>query len=99
VTSGDVIGTGDAFNLFPCYLFGAGLIVFAAIVEVVFGAKAEGQSLESVAKPLPAIEEATGASAATRACSVRAVAALSGGTRKPSWRDLEVVPQATVAAL
>lgn len=67
VIFGSVIGTGNAFNLFLCYLFGAGLMIFAAVVEVLIGVKAEGQSLESVAKPLTAIEEATGSSAAARA--------------------------------
>ena len=67
VIFGNVIGTGNAFNLFLCYLFGAGLMIFAAIVEVVLGVRAEGQSLENVATPLTAIEKATGTSAASSA--------------------------------
>ena len=64
VIFGSVIGTGDPFNLFLCYLFGAGLMIVAAIVELILGVRAEGESLESVATPLTAIEEATGTSAA-----------------------------------
>ena len=63
VIFGNVIGTGNAFNLFLCYLFGAGLMIFAAIVEMILGVRAEGQSLEDIATPLTAIEEATGKSA------------------------------------
>jgi MFS family permease len=64
VIFGQVIGTGNAFNLFLCYLFGAGLMIFAATIEVILGVKAEGESLENVATPLTAIEKATGTSAA-----------------------------------
>ena len=45
---------------------GAGFMIFAAVVELLFGVRAEGQSLENVATPLTAIEEATGTSAAAR---------------------------------
>lgn len=65
VIFGNVIGTGNAFNLFLCYLFGAALMIFAAVIEIVLGVRAEGQSLENVATPLTAIEEATGTSAAS----------------------------------
>ena len=34
------------------YLLGAGLMLFAAVVEALFGVAAEGKSLESVAEPL-----------------------------------------------
>jgi MFS family permease len=61
---GQLIGTGNATNLFVGYLIGAALMIFAAIVELVLGVRAEGQSLENVATPLTAIEEATGTSAA-----------------------------------
>jgi hypothetical protein len=40
-------------------------MIFAAVIELVLGIRAEGQSLENVATPLTAIEEATGTSAAT----------------------------------
>jgi hypothetical protein len=39
-------------------------MIFAAIVELVLGIRAEGESLENVATPLTAIEESTGTSAA-----------------------------------
>jgi hypothetical protein len=41
-------------------------MIFAATVELVLGVRAEGQSLEKVATPLTAIEEATGTSGAAR---------------------------------
>ena len=61
---GQLIGTGNATNLFIGYLIGAALMIFAAVIELVLGVRAEGQSLENVATPLTAIEEATGTSAA-----------------------------------
>jgi MFS family permease len=67
VIFGNVIGTGNVTNLFIAYLFSAGLMIFAALVEVFLGVRAEGQSLENVARPLTAIEESTGTSAAAQA--------------------------------
>ena len=67
VIFGQLIGTGNATNLFIAYLIGAGFMIFAAVVELLLGVRAEGQSLENVATPLTAIEEATGTSAAGRA--------------------------------
>jgi MFS family permease len=64
VIFGQLIGTGNATNLFIAYLVGAGFMVLAAFVELLIGVRAEGQSLENVATPLTAIEEATGKSAA-----------------------------------
>src|ERR687890_2859152 len=64
---GNLIGTGNVTNLFIAYLLSAGLMIFAATVELVLGVRAEGQSLENVATPLTGIEEATGESAAARA--------------------------------
>ena len=64
VIFGQLIGTGNAGSLFVGYLVGAGLMILAAIVELLLGVRAEGQSLEDVAMPLTAIEEATGVSAA-----------------------------------
>ena len=64
---GQLIGTGNATNLFIAYLVGAGFMIFAAVVELLLGVRAEGQSLENVATPLTAIEEATGKSAAAQA--------------------------------
>ena len=49
---GQLIGTGNATNLFIGYLIGAGLMIFAAVIELVLGVRAEGQSLENVATPL-----------------------------------------------
>lgn len=42
-------------------------MIFAAIIELVLGVRAEGKSLENIATPLTACEEATGTSAASRA--------------------------------
>jgi len=67
VLFGNIIGTGNAGSLFVAYLVGAGFMVFAAVVEVLLGVSAEGKSLENVATPLTAIEEATGKSAASGA--------------------------------
>jgi MFS family permease len=67
VIFGQLIGTGNAANLFIAYLVGAAFMVFAAVIEVILGVRAEGQSLENVATPLTAIEEATGSSAAAKA--------------------------------
>ena len=64
VIFGQLIGTGNATNLFIAYLVGAGFMVLAAVVELAIGVRAEGQSLENVATPLTAIEEGTGKSAA-----------------------------------
>ena len=61
VVFGQLIGTGNAGKLFVGYLVGAGLMILAAIVELLLGVRAEGKSLEDVAMPLTAIEEATGA--------------------------------------
>ena len=62
-----LISTGNATNLFIAYLVGAGFMIVAAVVELILGVRAEGESLENVATPLTAIEEATGTSAAARA--------------------------------
>ncbi len=64
---GNIIGTGNATNLFIAYVVGAGFMIFAAVVELVLGVRAEGKSLENIATPLTAIEEATGKSAASGA--------------------------------
>jgi MFS family permease len=64
VLFGNIIGTGNAGKLFVAYLVGAGFMIFAAVIELILGVRAEGKSLENVATPLTAIEEATGTSAA-----------------------------------
>ena len=61
---GILIEGGNRADLFLAYLLGAAVMIIAAIVEIFLGVKAEGQSLESVARPLTAREEATGPSAA-----------------------------------
>jgi MFS family permease len=47
-----LIGTGERGNVFNGYLFGAALMIGAAIVELLIGIKAERQPLESVARPI-----------------------------------------------
>ena len=49
-----LIGSGERGNVFLGYLFGAALMIGAAIVELLIGVKAERQSLEDVAKPISA---------------------------------------------
>ena len=53
---GALIEGGNRGDMFIAYLFSAGLMIFAALVEIFLGVKAEGQSLESVATPLTAVE-------------------------------------------
>ena len=67
VLFGNTIGTGNAARVFVAYLVGAGYMIFAAVVELILGVRAEGKSLENIATPLTAIEEATGKSAASSA--------------------------------
>jgi MFS family permease len=64
VLFGNIIGTGNAGKPFVAYLVGAAFMIFAAVIELVLGIRAEGKSLENVATPLTAIEGATGTSAA-----------------------------------
>ena len=52
---GRLIETQSRMNVFYGYLGAAGLLVFAVVVTIVFGVKAEGQSLESIAAPLSAV--------------------------------------------
>jgi MFS family permease len=47
-----LIGSGERGSVFLGYLFGAALMVGAAIVELVIGVKAERQPLEAVARPM-----------------------------------------------
>ena len=49
---GALIASGSRDNLLLGYLFGGGLMVFAAVVELVIGVDAERKSLEEVAPPL-----------------------------------------------
>ncbi|HEY1736948.1 MAG TPA: MFS transporter [Methylovirgula sp.] len=54
---GALIATKTREAVFFGYLLGAGLMIFAAIVEALFGVAAEGKSLESVAKPLSSAKD------------------------------------------
>jgi MFS family permease len=56
---GTLIGTGSRVNLFYGYLAGAGLMLIAAVIEAIFGVKAEQQPLENLATPLSAEEPGT----------------------------------------
>ena len=61
VLYGHLIGDGhDPHKLFVGYLIGAGVMVLGGLCEIVLGVSAEGQGLESIAKPLSAIRKATG---------------------------------------
>jgi len=53
---GMLVGTGERGDVFLGYLFGAALMVGAALVELAIGIRAERQPLESVARPLSALE-------------------------------------------
>ena len=44
--------------MFLGYLFGAALMIGAAIVELAIGVKAERRSLEDVARPISSVEPA-----------------------------------------
>jgi hypothetical protein len=58
---GQMIGTGDRGTLLIGYLIAAGLMIGAALVELIIGVRAERRSLESIAAPLTAIKQETGA--------------------------------------
>jgi MFS family permease len=53
---GMLVGSGERGQVFLGYLFGAALMVGAALVELAIGIRAERQPLESVARPLSALE-------------------------------------------
>ena len=53
---GLLIGSGERGAVFLGYLFGAALMVGAAIVELLIGVRAERQPLELVARPLSALD-------------------------------------------
>ena len=52
---GALIDTGSRFSLFGGYLFGAGLMLAAAVIVARYGVDAERKSLETVAEPLSAV--------------------------------------------
>ena len=60
IVFGQLIGTGDRGTLLIGYLIAAGLMIVAALVELISGVKAERKSLESIAVPLTAIKQRTG---------------------------------------
>jgi MFS family permease len=53
VLYGHLIGDGsDSFRLFVGYLIAGGVMILGGLVELVLGVRAEGRSLETVARPL-----------------------------------------------
>jgi MFS family permease len=54
---GVLIETGARESVFAGYLFGAGLMIFAAAVEAVWGIAAERKPLEEVASPLSSVAD------------------------------------------
>ena len=53
---GMLVGSGERGDVFLGYLFGAALMVGAALVELAIGVRAERQPLETVARPLSALD-------------------------------------------
>jgi MFS family permease len=49
---GNLIETGSRASVFGGYLFGSGLMVLAAVIEMIWGVAAERKPLEAVARPL-----------------------------------------------
>ncbi len=49
---GQLIESGERFNVFIGYLIGAALMIMAALVQALWGVAAERKSLEQVARPL-----------------------------------------------
>jgi MFS family permease len=63
---GLLIGTGSREAVLVGYLIGAGLMLAAGIVEAIWGVAAERKPLESVARPLSALDERSVVSAPPR---------------------------------
>lgn len=53
---GALVDTGSRGSVFAGYLFGAALMIAAAVIARRYGVAAEGKSLEHVARPLAAVE-------------------------------------------
>jgi MFS family permease len=53
---GVLIDTGSRWSLFGGYLFGAALMLIAAVIAARYGVAAERKPLESVARPLAAAD-------------------------------------------
>ena len=49
--------TGPALSLFGSYLIGAAIMFIGGLIEIAFGVNAEGKSLETIAKPLTAVDK------------------------------------------
>jgi len=54
---GHLIETKSRFNLYHGYLFASALLAVAVVVTLIFGVKAEGASLESIADPLSKVAD------------------------------------------
>lgn len=54
---GALIDTGSRSSVFAGYLFGAALMIFAGLVQAIWGVAAEQRALEDVARPLSAHDE------------------------------------------
>jgi len=54
---GRLIESGSRMNLYYGYLFAAGLLVVAVVTTILYGVKAEGASLESIASPLSRVSD------------------------------------------
>jgi MFS family permease len=54
---GRLIDTGSRDELWIGYVVAAGLMLLAAVVEVIFGIAAEGMALEKIAEPLSSAME------------------------------------------
>src|ERR1700745_799796 len=62
IPSGRMPHSGSIAGVAPAFFIGAGAMALGGLAELRFGVRAEGQSLESIAKPLTA-EEGAGARA------------------------------------
>ena len=63
IAFGRLIGTGERSDLLVGFAVAAGLMIAAAVAELILGVRAERRSLEDVATPLTAIQQETGTSA------------------------------------
>ncbi|MBS2962897.1 MFS transporter [Actinocrinis puniceicyclus] len=79
VLYGHLIGDGTNRNLlFVGYLIGAGVMIAGGLIEIALGIAAERRSLESIARPLSVVRQAT--AAASSAISPRSPGVRSAGT-------------------
>ena len=54
---GKLIESGDAGNVAIAFYIGAGAMVLGGVAELLFGVRAEGKTLEDIARPLTATDE------------------------------------------